>query len=294
LLKHFLRFLFLWSVFLLLTIHRRAVMAFQLFAEMKAHPYTTGAIGLVGVFVLYELMKGGSSGASQTGNQAQAAAQLAAQQQAMSLQEQQLQQAGSLQAQQTNAQLQASYASAQAANNQNIASVQAQYNQTDAALIAALATNQTQQQGQAIQGTVLNNQLSAELAATENNNATNLAAYSGTLGYQTGIAQLQAALTGQSITAQTQLASQQLQNNYNLSNQTLNMVGQAGLNHGTSSLEQQLAAITTAALGQQNVGIAAEQAAASVGAAQAQYNPTNTLISTLGKIGGTVATGLLG
>lgn len=263
----------------------------KLMEEMKAHPYTTGALALVGLLVIYYLMRsGGQSGV----NAQTAAAQLAAQQQAMNLQEQQLQQAGSLQAQQTNAQLSAAQASAQAANNQTIGQVQAQYNATDAALIAALAQNQTQQQLNSIQGQAYTNQLTAELAGAENTNATNLSAYQGTLNYQTGIAGLQAGLTSQSIAAQTQLAGAQLQNNYNLSNQVLNMVGQAGLNHGTSSLEQQLAAITTSALGQQNVGIAAEQAAASVGVAQAQYNPTNTLISTLGKIGGTVATGLLG
>lgn len=267
-------------------------MAIKFFEEMKAHPYATGAIGLVGLLVLYMLMKGGG-GSSQATNTAAVAAQQAAQQQALQLQEQQLQQAGSLQAQQTNAQLSAAYASAQASNNQTIGQVQAQYNSTDAALIAALATNQTQSQANAIQGNVLNNQLTAELASQENTNATNLAAYQGTLNYQTGIAGLQAGLTSQSIGAQTQLASQQLQNNYSLSNQVLNMVGSAGLNHGTSSLEQQLAAITTAALGQSGVGVAAEQAAASVGVAQATYNPTNTLISTLGKVGGTVATGLL-
>lgn len=264
-------------------------MAIKFFEEMKQHPYATGAIGLVGLLALYMLMRG--SGTQQTASTT--AAQLAAQQQQLSLQEQQLQQSGQLQAQQTNAQLAASYANAQAANNQNIASVQAQYNSTDAALIAALANSQTQQQYNSIQGQVATNQLTAELASSENTNATNLAAYQGTLGYQNNIANLQAALTSQTIGSETQLTSQQLQNNYNLSNQVLNYVGQAGLNHGTSSLETQLAAITSAALGQSNVGVAAESAASNIGVAQATYNPTNTLISTLGKVGTTAITTLL-
>lgn len=268
---------------------------------MKAHPYATGGILLVGIIALYMLMSSGQqSGSASAATQA---AQDAASQQQMQLEEQQLNASSAAQQAQIGAQVQATQIAANAQNNQTVGQVEAQYNSNDASLIAALAGGEVSGQQNALeagvdnnyittQGTVANNTLQAELAATEDTNSTNLSAYSDTMNYQNALASLQAGLIGQQIQSNTTLGTTALNNQYNLANTTLGIVQQAGLNHGTESLEDQLAAITESALGQSNVGVAAEQAAGAEGVAAEQNNPLNTLISNLGNIGQTITAGI--
>jgi hypothetical protein len=250
-------------------------------AEIAKHKWAVGGVALVGLFVLYILLKGGSS---------QSASPVAALAQANE-EENQLQAASDAQAQQTNAQLQAVQLQAQAANNQTIAAVQTQNNQTDASLIAALAGNKTQQQENSLEAQTQNEYISSSLQATENTNATNLSAYNAGVGYQSLLAQLQAALTSQGLTESSGLASQQLQDQFSITQQAQNAVNEAGLNHGTNSLEEQLTAIESEILGQPGVGVAAENANATGSAASASQFAS--LINGITNLGGKVATGLL-
>jgi hypothetical protein len=229
---------------------------------LMKHKFAVGGVALVGLFVLYELLS--SSGGSSASSPASAAL-------GYSLQEQQLQAQSDAQANQVSAQLQAANLSAQAANNQTIGAVDENNANVDASLIAALAQNQTsaqantlaaqtQQQQNSLEAETNNNYINSQLQATENTNATNLSAYENANGLQQFLGNLQYQLNSQYLTGQNNLASEQLQNQYNLEQSAQQAVNAAGLNHGTNSLEEQLTAIESEILGESNVGVAAEQA----------------------------------
>lgn len=241
-------------------------------ATVKQHPMAVGAAALGGLALLYILMSSGGGGQSSNAAALQSIAAANAQQQQLAAQ------VGAQNAQ-LSAQSYSQQLSAQVQNSQTQAAAQAQNYQTSAALIAALAGNQTsaaqinaQLSAYGIEAGVANNQTNAALMAAENTNSTNLQAYNAQVAYANNLAAIQGQLTSQGITAQTQLASQANQNAFNINNQIVGMVGQAGLNHGTASLEQQLTAILSGVMNQPAIGVATENTAA----IQAQANAAQT------------------
>jgi hypothetical protein len=264
-------------------------MASELMEDMKKHKIAVGLVAMVGLFVLYLLMRSGSSSSSAQSSPLNTIA-------AADAQEAQIEAASQAAADQNNAQVQTANLQANAVNNQTIGQVEASYNQTDASLIAALAQNQTTQQANSETAGINNNEINASLAATENTNQTNLEGLESTNNYADNLAQLQASLYSQGLTDSTQLATTQLNNQFNLNNQVVGLVGQAGLNHGTTSLEENLTAILAEATGNTNIGVAAEN---SVGAAQVSSNyatasTLNTLINGISGLGKTTVSTLFG
>lgn len=296
-------------------------MAFDL-KFIKDHPYATGGVVIVGgVVVFYLLSSSSSSGQASTQAAAQpdmSAAYAAAAQEAQTNAAAQVQtNAQTVQLQQ--AQLEADVANTQTAaslqsNNVNtaatlaatLAQIQAQTQQNQDSLNAQLTENadtlsaQTVQQGneltyasniQGMQDAVLESQINAGVVENANNNATALAGTDATLDYQTTLAQLQAGVASQGVTAAETVQEQQQQNSYNLSQQTLNIVQQAGLNHGTESLENDLTGTIGLAL-----GTAAPATAAVTGNSQAAVASSAATASIINSITGgatKVATGLL-
>ena len=277
------------------------MVAFDL-ALLKEHPYATGGIVIVGGIVVFYLLSssqsssGGTTGASGTSSSDYAAALAADAQLA------QTQAAASVQ---TNAQqvaLQQQQLEAQVSNNQTAASLQTTNMQTAAQLAATLAqiSGQTTQSAnqyayaeniQAMQDQVLQAQIDSGVFENANNNATALAGVQSTNDLQYGIATLQAGVADTGVKAAETVQEQQLTQQYNLSHQVLDTVQQAGLNHGTQSLETSLVGVVGSALGQPQVATAAVQSNAS--AAAASSAATASIINSITGAASHVATGLL-
>lgn len=351
-------------------------------ATVKHHPYATAGIALGGLFLLFILMRASGGESAAQGSNAGALQTIAA----ANAQQNQLAASYGAQQSQLAAQNYQSTLTAQVQNNQNIAAANAATYQTDAALIAALASNQTQQQAtqaqlaatamqvnlqgqqnyltantvnqqtaaqlaaygiqtdaqthandtaaaismnqtnqnaamfksqidaQNLQSTLENqaymHQMDTTLQATEDTNAANLSAYQSGIGYQSLLAQLQAVLTGQGIDAQKDVLLQQgttqqqmqqyqydyakmlSQNQYNINNQIVQMVGQAGLNHGTASLENSLTAILSGVMNQPVIGVAAEQT--SQVQASASASMWSNIANSIANLGSTIAAGAFG
>ena len=239
-------------------------MAFDL-ELIKKHPYTTGTIVIVGGVVVFYLLSSGSSSAAapaatgssdQTAYDAQLAqvqAAAAVQSNAQQVQLQQAQLEASVSNTQTQAQLEATQTSTAAQLAATLAQVQASTEQNRDTLSA-----QTIQQGneltyasniQSMQDSVLEDQINSGVVENANNNATALAGVVSTNDLQALVARYQAAVASQGVTAAETVQQQQLTQQYNLSHQTLDMVQQAGLNHGTESLENDLTGTIGLALG---------------------------------------------
>ena len=275
-------------------------MAFDL-ALLKEHPYATGGVVIVGGIVVFYLLSssqssGGTTGASGTSSSDYAAALSADAQLA------QTQAAASVQTNAQQVQLQQQQLEAQVANNQTAASLQSTNVQTAAQLAATLAqiSGQTTQSAnqyayaeniQAMQDQVLMSQINSGVVENANNNATALAGLQSTNDLQYGIAGLQAEVANTGVQAAQAVQTQQLSEQYDLSHQTLNMVQQAGLNHGTQSLETSLVGVVGSALNQPQVATAAVQSNATAAAASsaATANIINSITGGLTH----VASGLL-
>jgi len=270
-------------------------MAFNL-ELIKKHPYTTGTIVIVGGVVVFYLLSGSSSAAPAAASssdqsadaydaqlaQVQAAADVQTNAQQVQLQQAQLE--ASVSNTQTQAQLEATQTSTAAQLAATLAQVQASTQQNQDTLAA-----QTIQQGneltyasniQSMQDSVLEDQINSGVVENANNNATALAGVESTNDLQATVAGYQAAVATQGVTAAQTVEQQQLTQQYNLSTQTLNMVQQAGLNHGTESLENDLTGTIGLAL-----GTSAPATAAVTGnseAAAASSAATASIISTIG------------
>jgi hypothetical protein len=293
-----------------------AQMALDISATIKKHPYAIGGLSLAGLIVLYVLLRS-SGGTVQQSSDAQSLQTIAA---ANAQQSQLAAQVSAQQAQLSSQNYQTNLA-ATVQNNQTLAAQQSQQYQTDAALIAALASNQTSQQttaanlkaydlqtqlaeqGNMLEAGVMNNTTNANLTAAENTNATNLAAYNSQVGYATTLAKIQGALTSLGITtsATTQQQANQEQytyattanqNQFDLNNQIVGLVGQAGLNHGTASLESSLTGILAGVENQPAIGVAAVNAGANETAANDSM--WSNITNAIAKVGTTVASGLVG
>jgi len=271
---------------------------------IKKHPYATGAIVIVGGVAVFYLMSSGQSSGAATGStagtddtaaianadaqlaQVQAAAAVQTNAQQVTMQQNQLE--ADVANNQTEASLQANNVNTAATLAATLAQIQASTQQNQDSLNAQLAENadtlsaQTVQQGneltyasniQSMQDAVLEDQINSGVIENANNNATALAGTEATIDYQTTLAGYQAAVASQGVTAAETVQQQQLSNQYSLSQQTLDMVQQAGLNHGTESLENDLTGVIGEALGQPGTATAAvsgnSQAAAASSAATA-------------------------
>jgi hypothetical protein len=205
-------------------------------------------------------------------------------------------------------------------NSQDLAnqlSAQVTQHQQDTQLSGLQAQIQEMYSQSLLENQTYQHQMDTSLAATENTNASNLAAYNSQVAYQTNLANLQGDLTKQQIQSTTDLTSQGIwaqlqailgqqttdqqgqqlqynyastvaQNQYNLNNQIVGMVGQAGLNHGTQSLENSLTAILSGVMNQPQIGVAAESSAASQAQSTASMwsNITSAIASAAASIGG--------
>lgn len=272
---------------------------------LKEHPYATGAVVIIGGLIVFYLLSSSqssgqaasSSAAAPASTDASAALQYDAQMAQVNagVQTQQLQ---------ANVAIQQQAFQADVANNQTAASLEANNVNTAATLAATLAQlqsgdtqteynleAQTTQQAnqlmyaqniQQMQDSVLSTQINAGVLENANNNATALAGTQATLDYQTQLAGDQTAVAMQGVTAATDVQEQQDTQQYDLSQQTLSMVQQAGLNHGTQSLESDLVGLAGTALGYPQVGVAGVQSgsAASIASSQATAN----IIASLGKV----------
>jgi hypothetical protein len=247
---------------------------------IRTHKALAIVAGLGLLFLLYILLRGQSSGAAQT-PQSQALAYTS--------QEQQLAAAQDTQSAQLQAQTNAQQLSAQVQDNQVNASLSAQNESTDASLVAALAQNQTQAQAYSLSAEVTNNQnsleagvdnnqINAEYDALVNTNQTDLSAYDTEYNDQAG-------LTSQALSESSALEGESLSDSYNINNSIVDTVEAAGLNHGTSSLENSLTAILGEVEGNTGIGEAAENANA-VGSA-AGASEFNNLVSQIGSFGKT-------
>lgn len=171
------------------------IVAINLVAELKKHPYGAAVVAVFGVILILMLRKGSSGTAASSGA-------------TYNSQELQLQAALAAQQSQAGAQTQAAQIAANAQTQQVNAAASVQNTQTEAQLIAALAQNQTNAQGQQLSADVLNNQLHSEtivaqsqteaaLDALLNTNDTQLKAYTQQIQYQTAVQQSNVALAAQ-------------------------------------------------------------------------------------------------
>jgi hypothetical protein len=213
--------------------------------SLMKHKYTIGAVGVVGLFVLYLLVKARGAGGASSGDGGLAA--LAAQQQQLST-------AANIQESQIGQQSEAAQLAAAVANNQTLAQANQANHAVDASLIASLASDK-------YGSSVINNQTAAQLE----------------------VARLQAGLTSQGLTESSALYGETLDHQYNLNKEIVGEVGKAGLNHGTSSLENSLTAILSEVENQPSVGVAAENTNA-VGAA-AGASEFGSLVTAIGNLG---------
>lgn len=282
---------------------------------IKDHPYATGGIVIVGGLVVFYMLSssqsggGGGAPASSSGtSSADYQAALAANSQLA-----QVQAAAQVQTNAQQVQLQQQQLEAQVANNQTAASIATNNTNTAATLAATLAQISAQVQMnqvnveaattntanqylyaenlQQMQDSVLESQINSGVLENANNNATALAGLESTNELQATVAQLQANVASQGVQAAETVQTQQQQNEFTLSQQTLDMVQQAGLNHGTETLENDLTGVIGEALGQPGTATAAVtgNSQASIASSQATASIINTITGSLQK----VATGLL-
>jgi hypothetical protein len=205
----------------------------------------------------------------------------------------------------TAATLAATLAQIQAQTQQNSDSLTAQTVQNRDMLTAQTAQQANQltyaQNIQQMQDDVLSSQINAGVAENANNNATALASTISSNDLQSLIAKLsastattiagyQAQVASQGVDAATQVQLAALGQQYNLSKQTLDMVQQAGLNHGTASLENALVATIGTALGYPQVGVAGVQGAtqASVASSASTASIVNSIASGVSNVVGSL------
>jgi hypothetical protein len=284
-------------------------------ALLKEHPYATGGVVIVGGLVVFYILSSSSSTtaapatSSATGpNSADYQAALAANSQLA-----QVQAAAQVQQNAQTVQLQQQELEAQVANKQTDASVATNNVNTAAQLAATLAqisgSVQENQQNlaaqtadtanqyvyaenlQSMQDAVLESQINSGVLENANNNATALAGMESTNDLQGLIAQLQAGVAIKGVDAATTVQQQQLSQQYSLSQQTLDMVQQAGLNHGTQSLENDLTGTIGLALG--TSGPATAAVTGNTQAAIASSQSTASIINTITGTVGSIAKGLL-
>lgn len=275
---------------------------------IKKHPYATGTIVIIGGVVVFYLMSSGSAPTAANAPssdqssaeaydaqlaQVQAAADVQSNAQQVQLQQAQLE--ASVSNTQTQAQLEATQTSTAAQLAATLAQVQASTQQNQDTLAA-----QTIQQGneltyasniQSMQDSVLEDQINSGVVENANNNATALAGVESTNDLQATIAGYQAAVAKLGVTAAQTVQTQQLSQQYDLSKQTLDMVQQAGLNHGTESLENDLTGTIGLALGTSAPATAAVQGNSQ--AAAASSAATASIINSITGAASKVATGLL-
>jgi hypothetical protein len=183
------------------------------FEAIKKHPYAIGSVVIIGGIVVFYLVgSGGSSSATQPASNSNYAAALQADTQLASAQ------AGvAVQQAAQQAQLQQTQIQAQVANTQTAANLDASKFGTLASLVSAIFSTQqtTQQQAnqevanqnlQALQDSVLTDQLNQQANLAANTNATNLAGLVDQLNYGTNLAQLQVGVVNQAQQNQLQLA----------------------------------------------------------------------------------------
>jgi hypothetical protein len=286
-------------------------------ALIKEHPYATGGVVIVGGLVVFYLLSS-SQGSSAAAPAASSSGGISSAdyQAALAAQSQNAQVAAAAQVQ-NNAQqvaLQQQQLEADVANRQTDASIATNNVNTAAQLAATLAQisastqqnrdtleAQTTQQGdqltyaqniQQMQDDVLMSQINSGVLENANNNATALAGLESSNDLQALISQLQAGVALKGVDAATEVQKQQLSQQYDLSTTALNLVQQAGLNHGTTSLENSLVGTVGLALGYPDTATAAVtgNSAASIASSQSTAN----IIGTIGTTISNVATGLLG
>jgi hypothetical protein len=270
----------------------------NLMQTIEEHKVAFGLLGVAGFVLILLLMRGGSS--SQASNPVSQILGYDEQQNELNAQ-------ASLQSQQIAAQQDAVDQSAQAQDYQYQEAASAQNEQTDASLIANLYDTQqsaaVQEDQYGSETSIDNTETNAELAATENTNATNLSALQSEYGAADYQADLQAQLYSQGISSSTTLGEDQItaleqaeQDQYNEDSSVISEVGAAGLNHGTTSLEDALGGILGEALGQGSA--ASTFAQGSAGASEASSlggtSTLNSIIGSIGNIGKTTVSSLLG
>ena len=291
-------------------------MAFDL-SLLKEHPYATGGVVIVGGLVVFYILSSsqGSSAAAAPAAAGSTGPTSADYQAALAANSQlaQVQAAAQVQTNAQTVQLQQQQLEAQVSNYQTDASLAATNTTTAAQLAATLAQisasvqeNQTNVQAQTadtanqyvyaenlqqMQDQVLESQINSGVLENANNNATALAGLESSNDLQSIIAGLQAGVASQGVTAATTLQQQQESDQYDLSKQTLNMVQQAGLNHGTESLENDLIGTVGLALGTSAPATAAVtgNTQAAIASSQSTASIINTITGGLTK----VASGLL-
>lgn len=231
----------------------------------KKHPVALGAIVLFvgGVFIL--LLRGRTSGQTSAATQASSVA-------ALSLQEQQLEAATGLQQSQIQSQLSAAQYAAQVQNTQTDAALKATNIQTEAGLIETLATNQTQNAANTDAAHSYDLQNSLEANVAQHTIDAQLQGLQTEVGASVTTNQLQAQLEHEYLSTQANLEADAMKNSAAIDQHILGEVDKAGLNHGTSSLENTLAGIIAEVEGQQGPAEAAFGASASSAAAAAAGN----------------------
>lgn len=284
-------------------------------ALIKQHPYATGGVVIVGGLIVFYILSSSSSSPAAATSATSGGPTSADYQAALAAQSQQAQVTAAAQVQNNaqQVQLQQQQLEAQVTNNQTDAAIHTNDVNTAAQLAATLAqvaasvqTNQTNVEAQTadtanqyiyaenlqeMQDAVLESQINSGVLENANNNATALAGLESSNDLQANIASLQAGVAIKGVDAATTVEQQQLSQQYGLSKQTLDMVQQAGLNHGTSSLETSLVGVVGSALGQPQVATAAVtgNTAAAIASSQSTASIINTITGGLTK----VATGLL-
>ncbi|MGC9293478.1 MAG: hypothetical protein ACP5EP_12295 [Acidobacteriaceae bacterium] len=235
------------------------------FDMFKKHPYAWGAAGIGLLVVLWYYMDhSGGSGTAAPVSGGPSAADLAYQEQVNQL---------------------------NAANNQTSVAAGVAEQQTAAALSAAQNTNATQlgivQSNNATQlgitqatvgaqendyntlASVLTAQLNDQASTQQDQQNDQLAAVESQFNYLGNVAQIQGAVTNNEINTSGQVASQVAANQYALSSSLLGTINAAGLNHGTTALEQSLVGAAETAVGSQAGGVANAYASGQVGSANA-------------------------
>lgn len=271
------------------------------FEVFKKHPYgwLGGGLALFVLIYLYERSKHSSAASTNTVVQSNGPS-------AADLQYAQMQTAAQLQSNQTAAQVQVAGLQANVQNNAitaqadtaaeqvaaQLAAIQAQ----TAATVQENATNNATQVSMS-QITANAQTTTAQLQAQENETQTNalksieenqtnaqVNEHGQTLNYLGTVAGYQSSLQSQSMAEQAQLTSQQLSAHEADTQAVLAAVNKAGLNHGTTSLENDLTQITESALGQPAPAIANASSTAGTVYAQGSTNPLSILASQAGNI----------
>lgn len=141
------------------------------------------------------------------------------------------------------------------------------------------------------QNAVQEDEYDDQLKQQQTNDATAVALSGQQYDYLTGEADDATAINLTALGDQTQIESQAATEQYNLSTQTLGIVQQAGLNHGTESLENSLAQITESALG--NPGGAVQATANSTAQVSSNYSTSPaSIIASITKGATGILTGL--